>query len=166
MPVNWPLTLRVLSVLCAIGVIITALFGFAATIVKDFPAGFIINMYLVLFSVMIIIGELRVRALMNRFQFLQTFLGRGIFYIFVGTICFMYPSIGNIVVGVVITANGAIHIFHFIIQSDAVKQEAQELREKGYVDTGLGKAVQSRVAKETKDQLKTQWLNKPHEEVP
>ena len=135
MEIDWGLVLRVLSVCCAIGVVVMGILGFSQHLLSDFPAGFIVNTHLVfvisispphnkqkskieiksvlfvfvflfvfcsfiatrkqsknkikqkkktngrVFSVLIILGELRLRALLTYFEFLQTFFGPGIFYI-------------------------------------------------------------------------------------
>merc|ERR1711907_815690 len=98
---NLPVVLRVSSVVCGLGTIFTGLFSLLTSF-HDFPAALIINAYLMLFAGLIVLAELRLRTLLTGFTFLQTYLGRGAFYIFVGTICFVYPSVGNVIMGSVL----------------------------------------------------------------
>eukprot|EP00300_Choanocystis_sp_HF-7_P040167 c65_g1_i1.p1 GENE.c65_g1_i1~~c65_g1_i1.p1 ORF type:complete len:130 (+),score=27.02 c65_g1_i1:207-596(+) len=106
------------------------------------------------FSLLIILAELRIRIMLKNFNFLQTFLGRGLFYLFVATICFVYIGVLNVIVGIVLAVNGGLHIFLVVTNSGVYRKEKEELAEKGYVDGGVGTAVRSTVAKSTKKAVK------------
>jgi hypothetical protein len=78
-------TRSVLSILCIISAGVIGAVGVVCFIFCSInPRNVIINIYLIIFAVLIILSELGFSFLLKRFAFLDTFFGRGIFYIFVG----------------------------------------------------------------------------------
>jgi hypothetical protein len=56
----------------------------------------------------------------------------------VATVCFIYPSSGNIVMGVILLLNGLIQTWFVVAKHPAYIKEQTELAEKGFVTSEVG----------------------------
>ncbi|KAH6895524.1 Golgi apparatus membrane protein TVP15 [Thelonectria olida] len=65
---------------------ITALGGIAGLFKPDFP-GIIVDVYMIIFGLSIVLLEFQIPPQLSRYaSFLFSFIGRGVFYIFLGTL--------------------------------------------------------------------------------
>merc|ERR1711871_759571 len=135
---NWSLILRILAVIGAIVTIIMSVLGLIAFF-DDFPAGLVINLYLIIFSLLIIGAEFRMRIVTDNFEFLKRYPGRGGFYVFVGTMCFIYASdsVFNVICGIIQVLNGGLHIAMVITNGEAYIKEKEQYAAKGAADSEL-----------------------------
>jgi len=81
----------------------------------------IIGFYLVIGGVMMVLGELQFKWYISRVSFLGSHAGRGIFYLFVGSLCYVVSGIDGlvfvvlIIVGILVMALGVFQVvFHFL----------------------------------------------------
>eukprot|EP00742_Colponemidia_sp_Colp-10_P002406 GILJ01002565.1.p1 GENE.GILJ01002565.1~~GILJ01002565.1.p1 ORF type:complete len:157 (-),score=23.51 GILJ01002565.1:84-524(-) len=106
---NFASTLRILTILCSIALIIVGIFCFILCGVTD-PLNFIMAAYQIIFGVAIFGAEFKIGKILQLFPFLVGYGGKGMFYIFVGTICFT-KNWWQIVMGAVMVANGFLYLF-------------------------------------------------------
>eukprot|EP01017_Pseudomicrothorax_dubius_P027977 TRINITY_DN3283_c0_g1_i3.p1 TRINITY_DN3283_c0_g1~~TRINITY_DN3283_c0_g1_i3.p1 ORF type:complete len:140 (+),score=35.98 TRINITY_DN3283_c0_g1_i3:144-563(+) len=76
---------RVMNFTIGIALIALAVLGFFAATLQ--PLLFLSGLYLGLFGVMILSSEIELKFIEDYFNFLKTLLGRGIFYIYLGSMC-------------------------------------------------------------------------------
>jgi len=161
---NWSLILRVAGIGAAVGTIVLAIFSLPAMVSDDFPAGLIINAYLIIFALMIIGAEARVQLVTNNFEFLRMYPGRGCFYLFVSTVCFIYGGsstlgVFNIVCGVVHICNGGCHIYMYMSNSESYRKERDAYLNGSGPDSEMGQAaagvIKKGAKKAAKDEIKS-----------
>ncbi|EME27598.1 hypothetical protein Gasu2_40240 [Galdieria sulphuraria] len=116
------LTRSVLSILCIISAGVIGAVGVVCFIFCSInPRNVIINIYLIIFAVLIILSELGFSFLLKRFSFLDTFFGRGVFYIFVGLLA-VDTHWFQILAGVFVAAYGLVLVFmSFFVDSKLSK---------------------------------------------
>eukprot|EP00741_Cyanophora_paradoxa_P025072 tig00000342_g24200.t1 len=103
-------TLRLAAGITGAGLSVLGFFSILTMIVSVNVPGLIISIYMIPFGLLIVLAELRWnwRFVMDAFPFLTTYLGRGVFYIFIGTLTLgiFYPW--GYVAGAVLIANGIV----------------------------------------------------------
>eukprot|EP00871_Galdieria_phlegrea_P002963 jgi/Galph1/3668/GphlegSOOS_G2346.1 len=115
-------TRSVLSILCIVSAGVIGAVGIVCFIFCSInPRNVIINIYLIIFAVLIIFSELGFSFLLKRFAFLDTFFGRGIFYIFVGLLA-IDTHWFQILAGVFVSVYGAVLVLmSFFLDSSTTK---------------------------------------------
>ncbi|CAG9332785.1 unnamed protein product [Blepharisma stoltei] len=111
--------LRVLSLICGIGMFILSIFDFADYKVDE-PIDVFLPLYYAIFGVLMIVSEFRPGVLIRYFRFLCETFGKGMFYIFSGTMCIK----GSFVLQYIMAAY-CIAIGVFILCCKAVDGEPQ-----------------------------------------
>ncbi|CAG9329550.1 unnamed protein product [Blepharisma stoltei] len=129
---NWRRTLRITSIILAILLIALGIFNFGTIDLGD-PINVILPVYYVFFGLMMIGAEVPCNFLLQKFLFISGYFGRGIFYIFVGTLCIRYHTVFQFIVAAFLMGVGIIYIFsscsscykNFAAQNDQMKQEEE-----------------------------------------
>eukprot|EP00300_Choanocystis_sp_HF-7_P043275 c9864_g1_i1.p2 GENE.c9864_g1_i1~~c9864_g1_i1.p2 ORF type:complete len:173 (+),score=20.23 c9864_g1_i1:163-681(+) len=62
----------------------------------------LINIYLIIFSLFVLLAEAKVQRFLSRFRFLDTAFGRMMMMLFIGCLCFVFKNAPNIVFGLFI----------------------------------------------------------------
>merc|ERR1712226_16000 len=160
--INWPFVLRIASICCAIGLIIIGVLNFSSKLSKDFPSGIIISVYLMFFALLIVMAEFRLKVALELFDFLSFYHGRGMFYIFVGTMCLLDGETLNVVMAIVTISNGFCQIFMKLCTSEEYLREKDKLDDKKFAEksnaavSGTAKAMTKREIKALKKAKKEQ----------
>jgi hypothetical protein len=78
--------LKALSIAMGLVLIGLGIFNYAAVPIGD-PINVILPFYYIIFGMLIIAAELSASYITAQFKFIENYIGRGLFYIFVGTLC-------------------------------------------------------------------------------
>mmetsp|Transcript_14092 Transcript_14092/g.26384 ORF Transcript_14092/g.26384 Transcript_14092/m.26384 type:complete len:122 (-) Transcript_14092:769-1134(-) len=77
--------LRAAAIVGGIGCFALGILNFVLVEVGN-PIKFMLNVYYLLFGVLCVLGELPIKKLTIHFSFLKSYLGKGLYYFFLGTI--------------------------------------------------------------------------------
>ncbi|CAG9332388.1 unnamed protein product [Blepharisma stoltei] len=110
---KWSTTLKVASVILGVLLIGLAIYNFALMITADDPISVILPIYYVIFGVMIIAAEAKINWIMIKFMFLSGHIGKGMFYIFVGTLCIRSRMIIQYVMAGLLIIVGVVYVCCF-----------------------------------------------------
>eukprot|EP00164_Ancoracysta_twista_P000494 GFYU01000659.1.p1 GENE.GFYU01000659.1~~GFYU01000659.1.p1 ORF type:complete len:220 (+),score=59.89 GFYU01000659.1:107-766(+) len=123
--------IRWMSLLSGVGMVIAAGIGMASASVgggdltSQTRLG-VLSFYLFIFGLLTILAELRLKAVLVYFKFLWSYLGRGIFYIFVATALLIVG--GNfaltVVVGIILIFTGAASVIMAFFYTEPEKENA------------------------------------------
>ncbi|KAI9245317.1 COPI associated protein-domain-containing protein [Sporodiniella umbellata] len=106
MAISYPIVFRVTNIIAAAFMIIG---GVMTCIAGGFP-NFIQGIFVILFGIMTFVFEFRLPGIITQFaSFMFSFMGRGIFYVFLGAITLNYGSLA-IASGVIVILIGIAYI--------------------------------------------------------
>jgi len=136
------------AALIVIGVVVMIAAGTASSFELRVTTG-IMGFYCMIFGILIVIAETRTtrtKKLMDYFRFMSTYIGRGVFYIFVGIVVYpiSYPSHAiGIIAGILLIVGGVLNLCLFPCfckierkteESKAQPIQDQELYPKGGIE--------------------------------
>mmetsp|Transcript_27606 Transcript_27606/g.27293 ORF Transcript_27606/g.27293 Transcript_27606/m.27293 type:complete len:132 (+) Transcript_27606:3-398(+) len=121
---KWATSLKMLGLLLGLALIILGVYNFLAFDIKD-PINVVIPIYYILFGLLIIGCEINFKFIVIKFYFLREFLGRGMFYFFVGTLCLRQESVFQYIMAAVLMAVGVMYWILFCACRNKVEAPAQ-----------------------------------------
>eukprot|EP00301_Raphidiophrys_heterophryoidea_P024803 c8167_g1_i1.p1 GENE.c8167_g1_i1~~c8167_g1_i1.p1 ORF type:complete len:261 (-),score=74.92 c8167_g1_i1:253-972(-) len=95
---NWKLILRITHISACAGAMFCGIWGFYAE--KITFKSILINLYVIGFPLLIILGELNLPFIARKFRFLATHAGRSMTILFVGSLLFIFNHPQNIALGI------------------------------------------------------------------
>jgi len=104
--------LKGVSIFCAAILITIGVLGYVFFQMND-PIDIILPAYYVFFGVLILIGEFQLTSLTVYFKFIESYFGRGVYYVLVGILCFHTDNIWNLIAGCFIILVGFVYMFFF-----------------------------------------------------
>jgi len=120
--------MKALSLMCGALLVILGVLSFVLFNVVD-PINFILTIYYFIFGAFIIGTELKLMFIVKNFFFINSFTGRGIFYIFVGTLCLQDSILFYIVAGILIVMGIAYLVCACFVKRAEVPDDKQGTRE-------------------------------------
>jgi hypothetical protein len=78
--------LKALSIASGLVLIVLGIVNYATFTLGD-PIDIILPFYYIIFGMLMIAAEVNIKCLTTKFAFVEGYIGRGAFYIFVGTLC-------------------------------------------------------------------------------
>lgn len=106
-------TLRIVSFCCGVGLIalgITTFISFDISGVK----GFFLTLYYILFGLLVCLSEMPCDRLLSCFFFLKYYLGKALFYLFLGTITFTWTSMFYLIISIVLFCASGMYFILFL----------------------------------------------------
>ncbi|CAG9312169.1 unnamed protein product [Blepharisma stoltei] len=104
---RFTLLMKIFSVLCGLGMIILGVMVYVYFDDIGSFIQFIMALYYILFGILAILGEFPIPHITKYFSFLKKYFGKGLYFIFMGTISFSYSewyqlliSLANIILGI------------------------------------------------------------------
>eukprot|EP00163_Fabomonas_tropica_P012173 TRINITY_DN2343_c0_g1_i1.p1 TRINITY_DN2343_c0_g1~~TRINITY_DN2343_c0_g1_i1.p1 ORF type:complete len:154 (-),score=27.13 TRINITY_DN2343_c0_g1_i1:85-546(-) len=110
---NFAKILQVLSILCCLAIAVTGVMAFAAYSGSLRLITAIQGIYMLIFGTLGIFAELRWKKLLSAFSFLNYYVGRGGYFVFIGTLSLRDGDdyLTFMIVGFIMIANGVFNIF-------------------------------------------------------
>lgn len=116
--------IRIVSL--AVGVFLSFTGGYYVFNMPSFNFGaLVVNLYSIVFGVLVCLSALRIESFLWKFGFITTFIGRGLFYIFVGgffyglmdkeTADFEFVDVLVLIAATAITINGFIYVVFWVL---------------------------------------------------
>jgi hypothetical protein len=84
-------------------------FNYATVSISD-PMHVILPFYYIVFGLLMIAAEVGAKYITEQFKFVENYIGRGLFYIFVGSLCLTGSSPFQYVVAAVMLVTGFIYL--------------------------------------------------------
>ena len=127
-PEKYGTVMKALSI--AVGVLLIGLgiFSYATLSLSD-PMDVILPFYYMLFGLLMIAAEVGAKFLTGSFKFVENFMGRGLFYIFVGTLCLRGSNPFQYVVAGILLVVGIVYLCCYcgVQRKQDQEKEAREL---------------------------------------
>lgn len=125
----WVYCLRTVTVLCGIALIFLGIYELFHFEFDEFR-GFFLCIYYILFGVIACLCEMPFERLMSWMYFLKFYFGKGVFFIFLGSITFDWDPYYYLIISVFFLCTG---VMYFVL-SCTVKNDFTEYAEKEYLD--------------------------------
>ena len=107
---RYGLVLRVITFLCGIALIILGIIGFV-TFSFSGVRGFFLNVYYILFGILVCFSEMPCEKLLSCFFFLRFYLGKALFFLFLGSITFTWDPVYYLVISITYFAASGFYFF-------------------------------------------------------
>lgn len=119
--------LRILTFGSGISLIILGLLKFITFSIGS-PRDFFLTIYYILFGILVCLSEMPCKKLMSCFNFLNFYIGKAIFFLFLGTITFTWTPVFYLIISLIMFLASGFYLFLFI--SCSKKEEEQPKSEK------------------------------------
>lgn len=121
--------LRVLTFLCGVALIALGIVKFISMSIGG-PRDFFLTVYYILFGILVCFSEMPCDKLMSCFFFLKYYIGKALFFLFLGTITFRWTPVYFLVIAVVMfSASGFYFVLFFTCAQEKVGKPKSENQE-------------------------------------
>lgn len=123
---SWVYVLRVLTVICGLGLIFLGIYELA-NFDFDELREFFLWIYYILFGIIVCLIEMPFERLMSWFYFLKFYFGKGVFFLFLGSITFDWDPYYYLIISLVFFCTGVMYlILSFTVENDFTKYAEKE----------------------------------------
>ena len=105
--------LRILTFGSGVGLIALGIVKFATFGIGD-VRGFFLTIYYILFGILVCFSEMPCDRLLKHFYFLKFYLGKGLFFLFLGTITFTWNEVYYLVIAIVLFVGSGFYLYLFL----------------------------------------------------
>ncbi|OMJ86422.1 hypothetical protein SteCoe_12085 [Stentor coeruleus] len=114
--------LRVLTFACGVALIALGIVKFISMSIGG-PRDFFLTVYYILFGILVCFSEMPCDRLMSCFFFLKYYIGKALFFLFLGTITFRWTPVYFLVISIVMfCASGFYFVLFFTCSQERVSQ--------------------------------------------
>eukprot|EP00298_Acanthocystis_sp_HF-20_P014014 c205_g1_i1.p1 GENE.c205_g1_i1~~c205_g1_i1.p1 ORF type:complete len:219 (-),score=45.43 c205_g1_i1:27-629(-) len=121
----WEKILIVLNIIGICGAMFCALWAFINESLSS--RSVLVNIYILVFSLLVFIGYFKPPIVVRKFKFITLHMGRAMTLFFIGSMCFVFLYIPNIIFGLYLFFDFAVHIWViYCLQPAFAKKEKDE----------------------------------------